>query len=60
MPQDDGTKSRVRLVTTITKRSSHIPTFTTSAITKTAGMLMRTRRDHSNCGIMILHRIKTQ
>src|ERR1700730_10200665 len=33
-PQAEGTKSRVRLITTITNRSSHIPIFTTMDITK--------------------------
>ena len=28
MPHDEGRKSRCRLVTTMTKRSSHMPTFT--------------------------------
>ena len=37
MPQEDGRKSRCRLVTTITKRSSHMPTLTTIAIANSSG-----------------------
>ena len=43
MPHDDGKKSRWRLVTTITKRSSHMPTLTTSEIAKRAGTEFLTR-----------------
>ena len=37
MPHDEGRKSRCRLVTTMTKRSSHMPTFTTSAMMNSTG-----------------------
>ena len=36
MPHDDGRKSRCRLVTTITKRSSHMPMLTTMRDRRTA------------------------
>ena len=41
MPQDDGRKSRCRLVTMITNRSSHMPMFTKIEMTKSAGTLVR-------------------
>src|SRR5581483_6559901 len=54
MPQDDGRKSRCRLTTTITKRSSHMPRFTTSETTKSTSALRRSRRDQRNCGAAML------
>src|SRR5262245_41224702 len=60
MPHDDGRKSRCRLVTTMTKRSSHIPTLTTSETTKSTGALSRTRLNHNTCGPTTLHRISAQ
>ena len=44
MPQEDGTKSRARLVTTMTKRSSHMPTFTTIETKNSSGIFCRTLR----------------
>ena len=37
MPHDDGRKSRCRLVTMMTKRSSHMPTLTTIEMTNRSG-----------------------
>ena len=41
-PRTTGRKSRCRLVTMMTKRSSHMPTLTTSDSTKSSAMLSRT------------------
>ena len=60
MPQDDGRKSRCRLVTTITKRSSHIPTLTTIAMANSGSGLVRTLLIHRNCGMTMLERISAQ
>ena len=60
MPHDDGRKSRSRLVTTITKRSSHMPTLTTIAITNSMIGLVRTLPDHRNCGETMLQKISAQ
>src|ERR1700740_711827 len=60
IPQDDGRKSRWRLVTENTKRSSHIPTFTIIAITNSAGMFILIFLNHRNCGVTILHAISDQ
>src|ERR1051326_6467494 len=57
MPQELGTKSRWRLITTITKRSSHMPVFTTSETKKSLVGEERTLLNHSDCGIRMLHRI---
>jgi len=43
MPHDDGTKSRCRLVTTITKRSSHMPTETMIEIANSMAIEFRAR-----------------
>ena len=51
MPHDDGRKSRCRLVTMMTNRSSHMPTLTISEMTNSDGTLVRTRLNHSTCGI---------
>src|SRR6266850_806087 len=40
-PQAEGMKSRVRLITTMTKRSSHMPIFTTMDMTKRTTTLWR-------------------
>ena len=42
MPQLDGRKSRCKLVITMMKRSSHIPTFTESATARIASVFPRT------------------
>src|SRR6476619_1221908 len=60
IPQDDGRKSRCRLVTTMTKRSSHMPTLTTMATAKRPSVLVRTRRNHSHCGVMMLQKMSVQ
>lgn len=57
---DDGRKSRCKLVTTMTKRSSHIPMFTIMAMTKSVGTLALTRLDQRNCGVTTLHRMSAQ
>jgi hypothetical protein len=48
MSQDEGRKSRCRLVTMMMKRSSHMPTFTNSERMKSSGMLSRTLRNQNN------------
>src|SRR3954471_8622721 len=60
MPHEDGRKSRCRLVTTITNRSSHMPTLTTSAMTNSTAGVRRTRRNQSACGMTTLHVISDQ
>src|SRR5436190_491250 len=60
MPQDDGRKSRLRLVTTMTYRSSHMPVFTTSEIRNSSGTFVRTRLNQSVCGITPLQKIRNQ
>src|ERR1700694_5796776 len=60
IPQELGRKSRCRLVTTITKRSSRIPVLTTRATQKSFQGVERTLLNHSNCGIAILQRINIQ
>src|SRR5262245_24492747 len=49
-PQLEGKKSRLRLSTMITYRSSHMPMLTTIAITKSSVGLERTDFSHSACG----------
>jgi hypothetical protein len=44
----------------ITKRSSHMPTFTISEMTNSAGTLVRTRLNQSACGMTTLQRISAQ
>src|SRR5262249_34663013 len=51
MSHDDGRKSRWRLVTTITKRSSHMPTLMDIATANSAGTVVRTRWNQSDCGM---------
>src|SRR5712692_1522918 len=60
MPQAEGMKSRCRLTTTITNRSSHMPTFTTRDITNSAGTFVRTFRNHKSCGARMLQAISAQ
>src|SRR5579885_2608365 len=60
MPHDEGRKSRCRLVTTMTKRSSHMPTLTISEMTNSTGTLVRIFLNHSACGIAMLQRISAQ
>src|SRR5688572_33254440 len=45
---------------TMTKRSSHMPTFTTMAIRNRPSVLVRTRLNHSHCGVMMLQKISAQ
>ena len=44
----------------MTKRSSHMPTFTTIATAKRPSGLVRTRRSHRNCGVMMLQKMSVQ
>ena len=61
MPHDDGRKSRWRLVMTITKRSSHIPTLTTIAISEEERRCCeRTRRNQRSWGVRMLQKISAQ
>ena len=60
IPHDDGMKSRCRLVTTMTKRSSHMPMLTTIATQKSSPGVVRTRRNQSHCGVMMLQKTRTQ
>src|ERR1041385_3092275 len=60
MPHDDGKKSRCKLVTTITKRSSHMPMLTTNESSHSISRLLRIFLIHKNWGVTILHRINAQ
>src|SRR5258705_417186 len=60
IPHEEGRKSRCRLVTMMTKRSSHMPTFTTSEIMKSNGTLVHTRFSQSACGTATLQKISSQ
>ena len=60
IPQDEGRKSRWRLVTTMTNRSSHIPIDTTTAIPNSTGGLVRTRLNQRSCGATMLQSISDQ
>ena len=60
MPQDEGRKSRCRLVTMITKRSSHMPTLTTSEMTNRNGTLVRRFLIQSRLGATTLQRMSAQ
>src|SRR5689334_17530999 len=60
MAQLEGTKSRCKLVTTMTNRSTHIPRFTERATRKRASSWVRTRLDQSNCGTIQFRVIKPQ
>ena len=44
----------------MTKRSSHMPTLTTSEMTKSAGTLARTFFSHSSCGMTMLVAMSAQ
>ena len=56
-PQADGMKSLVSEITTMTKRSSHIPVLMMSDMMNRAATFRRTFSNHSNCGVKILQRI---
>src|SRR6266849_2491282 len=58
MPQDDGRKSRLSEVGMITKRSSHMPTFTNIAVMKSTSVLVRNRFTHMSCGANPLQTIR--
>src|SRR5438045_1794639 len=58
--QLEGTKSRAKLVITMTNRSTHIPTFTERATKNSARVLVRTLGHQSNCGMTQLRAIKPQ
>src|SRR5215468_5043663 len=58
MPQELGIKSRCRLITTITKRSSHIPHWMTQETRNRPSGDERTLLNHSDCGVMMLQRIR--
>src|SRR3954471_12481668 len=60
MPHDEGRKSRCRLSTMITKRSSHMPMLTMIEITNSAGTVVRIFLNHSSCGMTTLHKISAQ
>ncbi len=45
---DDGKKSRCKLVTIMTNRSSHIPTLTINEMIKSQNSLSRKRLNHKN------------
>src|ERR1022692_485047 len=60
IPHDDGRKSRCRLVTTMMKRSSHMPTPTISDIIHKATALARNRLDHNIWGARALQAISVQ
>ena len=48
MPHDDGRKSRCRLTTMMTKRSSHMPTLTSSDRMNSRTTLSRTLRNQNS------------
>src|SRR5262245_34009089 len=60
IPHDDGRKSRCRLVTMMTNRSSHMPTLMISDRMKSPTTLVRTRFSHNNCGMITLQRRSPQ
>ena len=60
IPHDDGTKSRCKLVITITNRSSHIPRLIDNATRNSAMRLRRTRADQSACGMTTFTNISSQ
>ncbi len=57
MPQDEGRKSRCRLVTTMTKRSSHMPTLTNMAMIQASTGEVRKRFIQRSCTTSTLVRI---
>ena len=50
----------MQLVTTITNRSSHMPTLTISEMTNKTAIFRRILRDHSSCGTRPLQKISIQ
>jgi hypothetical protein len=60
MAQDEGRKSRCRLVTMMMKRSSHMPTLTSSDRMKSSGMLSRTLRNQNSWIMTALMAISDQ
>src|SRR3954453_24163944 len=58
--QDDGRKSCCKLVTMITKRSSHIPILTMIEMTKSQNSLSRKRLNHRNWIEIPLQKIRNQ
>ena len=60
MPHDEGRKSRWRLIGMMMKRSSHIPTLTNMATTKSAMFEWRTRLIQTTCGTTTLQRMSSQ
>src|SRR5438132_13331629 len=60
MAQLEGTKSRCRLVKTMTKRSSHMPMFADNATKNRARGLVRILRDQSSCGIAQLSAMRSK
>src|SRR5437588_140771 len=60
MPHDDGRKSRCKLVTTITKRSNHMPMLTTTEISHSHKRFARIFLNHSSCGVRPLQKISAQ
>src|SRR5687767_9308262 len=57
---DDGRKSRFKLVTMMTKRSSHMPMLTTIEIMNSQKGLSRNRLNQSSWIDIPLHRIRSQ
>src|SRR5205823_2602097 len=55
MPQEDGRKSRLRLITIITYRSSHMPMLMIPANRKSAAGCWRIVLNHKSCGMITLH-----
>ena len=49
-----GRKSFARLVTMITKRSNHMPMFTTRLSANMMGMLVRIFLNQNSCGVITL------
>src|SRR5437879_8083140 len=60
IPHDDGTKSRCKLVTTMTNLSIHIPRLIANATKKSATRFRRMRADQSACGTNTLKNISAQ
>src|SRR5262249_1102043 len=58
--QDDGRKSRLKLTTIITKRSSHIPTLIDIEMPNSQYTLVRIGRIQSSCGMRIFVRMSSQ
>src|SRR5262249_10343812 len=60
IPQDEGRKSRCRLVTMITNRSSHMPMLTTNDITNSTPTFVRRFFTQSRFGATTLQRMRSQ